>query len=75
MEGLNQTDEKHGAREEATRAMIVFTDGWNNKGIYSIHIVSPTMNAGPDPMEASKKATDAGFEVYSIGFVVRPLFT
>ncbi|GMT24800.1 hypothetical protein PFISCL1PPCAC_16097, partial [Pristionchus fissidentatus] len=54
MEGLNQTDEKHGAREEATRAMIVFTDGWNNKG--------------PDPMEASKKATDAGFEIYTVGF-------
>lgn len=56
---MKQADERHGARSERFRAnkiMIVFTDGWNNKG--------------PDPEKMSKEAQKLGFEVFSVGIIV-----
>ncbi|CAJ0583944.1 unnamed protein product, partial [Mesorhabditis spiculigera] len=53
MMAMNQSVEREGARPEfATKAMVVFTDGWNNKG--------------PDPLEAAKQAKDAGWEMYVV---------
>lgn len=37
MEGIKQTEERQGARPEiATKVMVVFTDGYYNKGFYRI---------------------------------------
>lgn len=54
---MKQNDEQHGARMEeryhAAKIMVVYTDGWNNKG--------------PEPEEMAKQAKAAGFDVYGVG--------
>lgn len=56
-EAMKQADEAHGARPElANKIMVIFTDGWNNKG--------------PEPDEVAKKAQALGFDLYSVGVVV-----
>lgn len=54
---MKQNDEEHGARIDkmynAPKIMLLFTDGWNNKG--------------PEPEEMAKKAQAAGFDVYAVG--------
>uniref|UniRef100_A0A914CK42 VWFA domain-containing protein n=1 Tax=Acrobeloides nanus TaxID=290746 RepID=A0A914CK42_9BILA len=56
-EAMKQNDEQHGARMDkrynSNKIMIVFTDGWNNKG--------------PEPEVMAKKAKAAGFDVYAVG--------
>ncbi|KAE9554557.1 hypothetical protein FO519_002196 [Halicephalobus sp. NKZ332] len=55
-EATKQAEESHGARPKlANKIMVVFTDGWSNKG--------------SDPEAASKQATALGFQVYPVGFV------
>lgn len=56
--GLEQQDESHGGRplNIAKKAMIIFTDGWSNKG--------------PDPEVMSRDAKNAGFTVYSVVYEV-----
>ncbi|KJH51055.1 von Willebrand factor type A domain protein [Dictyocaulus viviparus] len=55
-EATKQISQKEGARPEiATKVMIIFTDGWVNKG--------------PDPEEMKKVAIDQGFEIYAVSFV------
>ncbi|CAJ0955394.1 unnamed protein product, partial [Mesorhabditis belari] len=50
---MNQSSLRDGARPEfATKVMIVFTDGYNNKG--------------PDPVEIATKAKDEGWELYVV---------
>ncbi|KAK0400083.1 hypothetical protein QR680_003346 [Steinernema hermaphroditum] len=52
--GREQINERKGGRPKiATRAMVVFTDGWSNKG--------------PDPEQMSKAAKADGFQIYSVG--------
>lgn len=52
-----QADERHGARPKlANKIMVVFTDGWNNKG--------------PEPEEQAKAAQAAGFRILSVGILV-----
>ncbi|ETN80514.1 von Willebrand factor type A domain protein [Necator americanus] len=54
-EGIKQTSEKEGARPGiATRVMIVFTDGWSNKG--------------PEPEDIAREAVSQGFELYSVSY-------
>ncbi|VDM67195.1 unnamed protein product [Strongylus vulgaris] len=54
-EATKQIHEREGARPGiATKVMIVFTDGWSNKG--------------PDPDQMSKLAIAEGFEVYSVSY-------
>ncbi len=57
---MQQSEEKFGARplEIAPRFMVVFTDGWSNKG--------------PDPEAMAKEAKAAGFEIFSVGYEGRP---
>ncbi|VDL75782.1 unnamed protein product [Nippostrongylus brasiliensis] len=53
--GTEQSSVKEGARPGiATKVMIVFTDGWSNKG--------------PDPEAMAKGAVAAGFELYSVSY-------
>jgi hypothetical protein len=60
-EAMKQADEAHGARPElANKIMVIFTDGWNNKG--------------PEPGDMSKKAQALGFDLYAVGVVVIFLF-
>lgn len=52
---MTQSDENEGARPGiATKVMVVFTDGWNNKGV--------------DPVQAAKEAERAGYEVYVVAY-------
>lgn len=54
---LTQSDESEGARPGiATKVMVVFTDGWSNKG--------------PDPERRAKDAVNAGFEMYTVAYTV-----
>uniref|UniRef100_A0A158PCM3 VWFA domain-containing protein n=1 Tax=Angiostrongylus cantonensis TaxID=6313 RepID=A0A158PCM3_ANGCA len=54
--GIKQMDEREGARPNiATKVMIVFTDGWFNKG--------------PNPQATAKEAIAAGFELYTVSFL------
>ncbi|VDM21644.1 unnamed protein product [Wuchereria bancrofti] len=52
--GIEQKDKQHGGRpnEIAKKAMLVFTDGWSNKG--------------PDVEEMSRNAKGAGFTLYTV---------
>lgn len=56
-----QQNERYGARPQhiAKKVILVFTDGWTNKG--------------PDPETMSKEAKRAGFTVYSVGYEVENL--
>ncbi|PIC36157.1 hypothetical protein B9Z55_015256 [Caenorhabditis nigoni] len=55
---LTQIDESEGARPGiATKVMIVFTDGWSNKG--------------PDPEKRARDAVNAGFEMYTVAYTAR----
>lgn len=53
-----QQDERNGGRplNIAKKVMIIFTDGWSNKG--------------PDPEKMSKAAKTAGFTIYSVAYEV-----
>ncbi|EPB67788.1 von Willebrand factor type A domain protein [Ancylostoma ceylanicum] len=54
-EGTKQSQEREGARPGiATKVMIVFTDGWSNKG--------------PEPEQAARNAVAQGFELYSVSY-------
>ncbi|PIO64362.1 von Willebrand factor type A domain protein [Teladorsagia circumcincta] len=54
-EGAKQSNEREGARPGiATKVMIVFTDGWSNKG--------------PEPEVTAKEAVAAGYEIYSVSY-------
>ncbi|KAK5972563.1 VWFA domain-containing protein [Trichostrongylus colubriformis] len=54
-EGAKQSAERQGARPGiATKVMVVFTDGWSNKG--------------PDPEDMAKEAAAMGFEIYSVSY-------
>lgn len=56
-EAIKQAEPERGARPGvANKIMLVFTDGWNNKGI--------------DPVEEAKVAIAAGFRLLSISVVV-----
>ncbi|KHJ96530.1 hypothetical protein OESDEN_03512 [Oesophagostomum dentatum] len=57
-EATKQSLVREGARPGiATKVMVVFTDGWSNKG--------------PEPVEMSKAAIAQGFELYSVSFTVK----
>lgn len=47
----------YGGPDLANKIMIVFTDGWSNKG--------------PDPEQQSQAAIAAGFAIFSVSVVVR----
>lgn len=56
-EATKQADPDQGARPGvANKIMVVFTDGWNNKG--------------PDPETEAKAAIAAGFQVLSVSVIV-----
>ncbi len=56
-EALRQADPEQGARPDvANKIMVIFTDGWNNKG--------------PEPEDEAGAAADAGFKIYSVSIVV-----
>lgn len=60
-EGTKQADESHGARPKlANKIMVVFTDGWSNKG--------------PDADVMAKEAISKGFRILVVGYVVSTLF-
>lgn len=56
--GTQQHDKRHGGRPNhiAEKAMLVFTDGWSNKG--------------PDVEEMSRNAKGAGFTLYTVVYEV-----
>ncbi|KAK6021805.1 von Willebrand factor type A domain protein, partial [Ostertagia ostertagi] len=54
-EGAKQSNEREGARPGiATKVMVVFTDGWSNKG--------------PEPEVTAKEAAAMGYEIYSVSY-------
>jgi len=61
-EATKQADPDQGARPGvANKIMVVFTDGWNNKG--------------PDPEQEAREAMAAGFQLLSVSVIVGALAT
>jgi hypothetical protein len=57
-EATKQADPRHGARPNlANKIMVIFTDGWQNKG--------------SDPGQEAAAARAAGFRVLTVGITVR----